>query len=48
MREFHANLRDRNGFTVFVRGVLVPFDGVTINGVLGFSDIDSDEFKQLF
>ena len=46
--EFHANLRDRNGFTVFVRGIYVPFDGATINRVLGILDIDSDEFRELF
>ena len=47
VREFHANLRDRNGFTIFMRGVWGPFNGVTINRVLGLSDIDSDGFKQL-
>ena len=33
---------------VFVRGVWVPFDGPTIIRVLGLSNADSDEFKQLF
>ena len=47
VRELHANMRDIVGFTVFVRGVWVPFDGATINRVLGLSNIDSDEFKQL-
>ena len=48
VREFHANMRDIMGFTVFVRRVWVPFDGATINRVLGLSNIDdSDEFKQL-
>ena len=46
VREFHANLRDRVGFTVFVKGVWVLFDGATINRVLGLSDIDSNEFRQ--
>ena len=31
-----------------MRGVWVPFNGATINKVLGLSDIDSDEFIQLF
>ena len=48
VREFYANLRDRVGFIVFFRGVWVPFEGATINRVLGLLDIDSDEFRQLF
>ena len=35
------------GFTYFVGGVWVPFDGATINRVLGLSDIDIDEYRQL-
>ena len=31
-----------------MKGVCVPFDGATINRVLGLLDIDSDEFRQLF
>ena len=48
VREFHANLRDRVGFKVFFKGVWVPFNGATINRVLGLLDIDRDEFRQLF
>ena len=48
VREFHANLLNRIGSTVFVIGVWVPFDSVTINGVLGLADEDSTEYRTLF
>ena len=48
VREFHANLKNRAGFTVFMRWVWVPFDSATINRVLGLSDVESNEYRELF
>ena len=48
VREFHANLLDRIGSTVFVRGVWVPFDSTTINRVFGFADGNSTKYRELF
>ena len=42
------NLRDQVGFVDFMRGIWVPFDSATINKVQGLSDVDSNEYRQLF
>ena len=48
VREFLANIQDRAGFIVFVRGVWVPFDSFTINRVLGLLERKNDEYRELF
>ena len=48
VREFHANLPNRIGSTVVVKGVWVPFDSATINRVLGLADEDSTKYRALF
>ena len=47
-REFNANLLDRIGSTVFMRGFWVPFDSVTINRAFKLNDENSEEFKTMF
>ena len=46
--EFHANLHDRIGSTVFVRGVWVPFDSLTINRFFELQEEDSEEYRALY
>ena len=48
VREFHPNLLNRIGSTVFVRRVWVPFDSKTINRMLGLVDEDSTVYRELF
>ena len=45
--KFHANLRDRIGSTIFVRGVSVPFDSMTINRFFELEDEDKKEYRAL-
>ena len=44
VHEFHANLRDKIGSTVYVQGVWVPFDSVTINNYFELEDEDEEEY----
>ena len=48
MREFHANLHDKIHSTVFVRGVWVPFDSLTINRFFELQDEDNEEYRALY
>ena len=40
VREYYTNLWDKIGSRVFVLGILVPFDGSTINGLFWLNDED--------
>ena len=48
MQEFHANLLDMVYSPMFVQGVWVPFDSVTINRAFALNDVDSKEYKAMF
>ena len=48
VREFHTNLRDRIGSTIFVRGVWVPFDNLTINRFFEIQDKEIEEYRVLY
>ena len=48
VREFHANLHDMIGSTVYVQVVSVPFDRSTINRFFGLQDEDSEEYRALY
>ena len=47
VREFYVNVYEHQGFRVFVRGKMVPFDRSTINMQYQLFDIDNDEFHNL-
>ena len=48
VREFHSNLRDRIGSTVYVRGKWVDFSVAMINRLYNLADNDSDAYRALF
>ena len=48
MREFHANLHDRIGLIVFIKGVWVPFDSMTINTFFELEDEDNEDYLALY
>ena len=48
VREFHSNLRFREGSTVYVRGKWVNFDATMINKAYNLRDDDSEEYRCLF
>ena len=48
MSKFHANLCDRIGSTVFMRGVWVPFDSVTIHKFFEVEDENNEDYQALY
>ena len=48
VQEFHANIPFRDSNKVFVRGVWVPFDGVTINSSFKLQDDDKEAYRNLW